>query len=252
MLGLKSPPPDPAARLTAADLAGAHRALARRRRPGRLGGRADEPPRPHRGLAARAERSRARRRRLRPASGRLERRRRAARRGPPLPGGRLLGRRLLRHLQPRGLRLLVRAAGARQAVERPHDPRRLPRPRRPRAALGAARPRADAAPRSRWWAWASPGPASSPCPTRCCRTRSRPRRWASTWGSSTSSSSCPQILASVGLGWVMERFLGNDATKALLLGGAVGAPGGRAHPPRAEGGDGVAASPETRARLPTA
>jgi maltose/moltooligosaccharide transporter len=29
----------------------------------------------------------------------------------------------------------------------------------------------------------------------------------------------PQILASVGLGWVMERFLGNDATKALLLGG---------------------------------
>jgi maltose/moltooligosaccharide transporter len=30
----------------------------------------------------------------------------------------------------------------------------------------------------------------------------------------------PQILASVGLGWVMERFLGNDATKALLLGGA--------------------------------
>jgi maltose/moltooligosaccharide transporter len=30
----------------------------------------------------------------------------------------------------------------------------------------------------------------------------------------------PQILASVGLGWVMERWLGNDATKALLLGGA--------------------------------
>jgi maltose/moltooligosaccharide transporter len=30
----------------------------------------------------------------------------------------------------------------------------------------------------------------------------------------------PQILASVGLGPVMERFLGNDATKALLLGGA--------------------------------
>jgi maltose/moltooligosaccharide transporter len=29
----------------------------------------------------------------------------------------------------------------------------------------------------------------------------------------------PQILASVGLGWVMERSLGNDATKALLLGG---------------------------------
>jgi maltose/moltooligosaccharide transporter len=29
----------------------------------------------------------------------------------------------------------------------------------------------------------------------------------------------PQILASVGLGWVMERFLGNDATKALFLGG---------------------------------
>ncbi len=29
----------------------------------------------------------------------------------------------------------------------------------------------------------------------------------------------PQILASVGLGWVMERFFGNDATKALLLGG---------------------------------
>ena len=29
----------------------------------------------------------------------------------------------------------------------------------------------------------------------------------------------PQILASVGLGWVMERFLGNDATRALLLGG---------------------------------
>jgi maltose/moltooligosaccharide transporter len=29
----------------------------------------------------------------------------------------------------------------------------------------------------------------------------------------------PQILASVGLGWVMQRFLGNDATKALLLGG---------------------------------
>lgn len=29
----------------------------------------------------------------------------------------------------------------------------------------------------------------------------------------------PQILASVGLGWVMGRFLGNDATKALLLGG---------------------------------
>ena len=29
----------------------------------------------------------------------------------------------------------------------------------------------------------------------------------------------PQILASVGLGWVMERHLGNDATKALLLGG---------------------------------
>jgi len=30
----------------------------------------------------------------------------------------------------------------------------------------------------------------------------------------------PQILASVGLGSVMERWLGNDATKALLLGGA--------------------------------
>jgi maltose/moltooligosaccharide transporter len=30
----------------------------------------------------------------------------------------------------------------------------------------------------------------------------------------------PQILASIGLGWVMRRFLGNDATKALLLGGA--------------------------------
>jgi maltose/moltooligosaccharide transporter len=30
----------------------------------------------------------------------------------------------------------------------------------------------------------------------------------------------PQILASVGLGWVMEHSLGNDATKALLLGGA--------------------------------
>jgi maltose/moltooligosaccharide transporter len=30
----------------------------------------------------------------------------------------------------------------------------------------------------------------------------------------------PQILASVGLGSVMERFLGNDAMKALLLGGA--------------------------------
>jgi maltose/moltooligosaccharide transporter len=29
----------------------------------------------------------------------------------------------------------------------------------------------------------------------------------------------PQILASVGLGWVMEHHLGNDATKALLLGG---------------------------------
>ena len=29
----------------------------------------------------------------------------------------------------------------------------------------------------------------------------------------------PQILASVGLGSVMERYLGNDATKALLLGG---------------------------------
>ena len=29
----------------------------------------------------------------------------------------------------------------------------------------------------------------------------------------------PQILASVGLGFVMQRFLGNDATKALLLGG---------------------------------
>jgi maltose/moltooligosaccharide transporter len=29
----------------------------------------------------------------------------------------------------------------------------------------------------------------------------------------------PQILASVGLGWVMERLFGNDATKALLLGG---------------------------------
>jgi hypothetical protein len=29
----------------------------------------------------------------------------------------------------------------------------------------------------------------------------------------------PQILASVGLGWVMQRFLDNDATKALLLGG---------------------------------
>jgi maltose/moltooligosaccharide transporter len=30
----------------------------------------------------------------------------------------------------------------------------------------------------------------------------------------------PQILASVGLGFVMERWLGNDATMALLLGGA--------------------------------
>jgi maltose/moltooligosaccharide transporter len=30
----------------------------------------------------------------------------------------------------------------------------------------------------------------------------------------------PQILASVGLGSVMERLLGNDAMKALLLGGA--------------------------------
>jgi hypothetical protein len=30
----------------------------------------------------------------------------------------------------------------------------------------------------------------------------------------------PQILASFGLGWVMQRWLGNDATKALLLGGA--------------------------------
>ena len=30
----------------------------------------------------------------------------------------------------------------------------------------------------------------------------------------------PQILASVGLGAVMSRFLGNDAMKALLLGGA--------------------------------
>jgi maltose/moltooligosaccharide transporter len=29
----------------------------------------------------------------------------------------------------------------------------------------------------------------------------------------------PQIVASVGLGFVMERFLGNDATRALLLGG---------------------------------
>jgi len=29
----------------------------------------------------------------------------------------------------------------------------------------------------------------------------------------------PQILASVGLGFAMQRFLGNDATKALLLGG---------------------------------
>jgi maltose/moltooligosaccharide transporter len=29
----------------------------------------------------------------------------------------------------------------------------------------------------------------------------------------------PQILASVGLGLVMERWLGNDATKAVLLGG---------------------------------
>ncbi len=29
----------------------------------------------------------------------------------------------------------------------------------------------------------------------------------------------PQILASVGLGWVMDRYMGNDATKALLLGG---------------------------------
>ena len=29
----------------------------------------------------------------------------------------------------------------------------------------------------------------------------------------------PQILASVGLGWVMARYLGNDATRALLLGG---------------------------------
>jgi maltose/moltooligosaccharide transporter len=29
----------------------------------------------------------------------------------------------------------------------------------------------------------------------------------------------PQIVASVGLGWVMERYFGNDATKALLLGG---------------------------------
>jgi maltose/moltooligosaccharide transporter len=30
----------------------------------------------------------------------------------------------------------------------------------------------------------------------------------------------PQIVASVGLGFVMHRFLGNDATRALLLGGA--------------------------------
>ncbi|MGE0455773.1 MAG: MFS transporter [Vicinamibacteria bacterium] len=29
----------------------------------------------------------------------------------------------------------------------------------------------------------------------------------------------PQILASVGLGWLMQAFLGNDATQALLLGG---------------------------------
>jgi maltose/moltooligosaccharide transporter len=30
----------------------------------------------------------------------------------------------------------------------------------------------------------------------------------------------PQIVASVGLGFVMERFFGNDATRALILGGA--------------------------------
>ncbi len=29
----------------------------------------------------------------------------------------------------------------------------------------------------------------------------------------------PQIVASVGLGFVVERFLGNDATRALLVGG---------------------------------
>jgi maltose/moltooligosaccharide transporter len=29
----------------------------------------------------------------------------------------------------------------------------------------------------------------------------------------------PQILASVGLGWVMAALLGNEATRALLLGG---------------------------------
>jgi hypothetical protein len=40
----------------------------------------------------------------------------------------------------------------------------------------------------RWWASALPGHRFCRCRMRCCRTTCRPRRWASTWASSISSS----------------------------------------------------------------
>ena len=57
-----------------------------------------------------------------------------------------------------------------------------------RPALGGGDPRQAPAARSPWPAWASPGPASCPCPTRSSPARCPPTAPASTWASSTSSS----------------------------------------------------------------
>jgi hypothetical protein len=141
MLGLKASPPDPAAGITAADLVpalegslvagGAVASEADRTNPmvrtiasllgqgGLVPGAAADPTRP----------------------------RRAPGLGPPVPGGRRVGRRVLRRLQPRGVRLLVPAPGAGEALQRPLHPHRLPRPRRTGPALGARRPGAVHAPR---------------------------------------------------------------------------------------------------------
>ena len=221
MLGLKAAPPDPGARITAAESRLRPRAVARRGRRARVGRRPPEPDGADRRLAARPERPRPRRGRgPGRARGGLGGARRAARLGPPLPGGRLLGRRVLRRLQPGGLRLLLPPPRARQARERPRSIHLAC------LALGGLGLLSVLVVRDPTLllvsmvgvgvAWAS----ILAMPYAMLSNALPAAKMGFYMGVFNFFIVLPQILASVGLGWVMERFLGNDATKALLLGGA--------------------------------
>ena len=220
MLGLKAPPPDPAARITAADLVPAWRALSRPAAPAASAGRPDEPARPHRGLAARAERPRARCDAATrpvcsppraPSSSRLASARRYQE-GVSWAGVCFAAYNLVAFGFSFLLLALVKRSSARSihvgclalgglgllSVLAVREPSLL---LASMVGIGVA--------------WAS----ILAMPYAMLSNALPAAKMGFYMGVFNFFIVLPQILASVGLGWVMERFLGNDATKALLLGG---------------------------------